>query len=181
MVGGPGSFKAWDGMTENVVIVNGMTKFEIPLKGFGIVECGGLVLAIGILPKLLLLHSIDQGEQATSCHDVHAILWLLHAPNIIFGAITDARDCINTIRSHLPEILKDVLYGDKGWPIPTFFNQCGSKNTLLSQLHQHTQTQNPLSRTTYQPEWNTDLSIHNNKPHVFPPRLSYSAGLGCDG
>ncbi len=87
MVSGPGSFEAWDSVMEIVVIINSMTKFEMPLKGFHIVEGVGLVLAVGILPKLLHLPSIDGGEQAASCHDVHAILWLLHEPNIIFDAI----------------------------------------------------------------------------------------------
>ncbi len=61
-VGGPGSFEAWAGMM-GIVVINGMTKFEMPLKGFGIVEGGGLILVVGVLPKLLHLPSIDRGEQ----------------------------------------------------------------------------------------------------------------------
>ncbi len=129
------SLNAWDSILKVVVVINYVSKFKMPCKWSCIVKCSRIILsAQPPKPPHLFCSNCRQGPPG--CHDLHDILRLFHAPNVIYDAMKEPGDSIHNSYCLILKMFQDVHPRNKHWPITRLFNLSPSKKKPLSSAQQ---------------------------------------------
>ena len=116
-------------MSQVVVVVHSMTVAKMPVKWLGVVEgnFGRAVTSLGSLASFIRL------EYSSSGHDTHDIVWLLHAPHMIFHIVESSTKCFNRANLLGSESIIHGRPGHESWPVAALLDECSGVDALLVQ------------------------------------------------
>ncbi len=98
-----------------------MAQVVVVIKSMATTKCGGSFMAtLGQKSRNLL--SFLGTECSVSCNDIHDILWLLYAPDIIFDSTKHSRDVISATNILSVKVFKDVISWNKHGPKATLLD-----------------------------------------------------------
>ena len=115
------------------MIVDHITILVVIVDNLWILETCHLLHPIYLV--MVLLHFSHPEYCPTCCHLHHNIIQLFHSMNMEWNAIHCSLNCVNSSHFFVIEVSNDLITRYMFWPVPAFFDQGCTKQSLLLELH----------------------------------------------